>query len=151
MTCPVTGLTEEMFDNIPNMRSRFHKIRASSSRTTLIADDIFLAHTQTVILSLDLMVKVLYNPSKLKKKLLLVAKSHVGRNPPVGSDYFDPFADNFHFFMQSTLGLPEDDPEVQAWAKFLYVLSDLVRTEEVALAKQNKTTVHHNAPCCHIL
>ncbi|KAK3800678.1 hypothetical protein RRG08_003084 [Elysia crispata] len=180
-TCPVTGLTEEekqdlirawkkmigttpkdfknagislvlwMFDNIPNMRSRFTKFQANSSRTNLIADEMFLAHTQTVILALDSVIKLLDNPTKLKQKLTSVVKSHVGQNPPIGSEYFDPFAEKFHIFLQAALGVPRDDKEVKAWVKFLNALCSLVKLEEEAVKKAGKPATPSGAPCCSIL
>ncbi|RUS84056.1 hypothetical protein EGW08_008168 [Elysia chlorotica] len=181
MSCPVTGLTAEekqhletawkkmigttpkefktagitlvlwMFDNVPNMRMRFTKFDAKNSRTTLIADEMFLAHTQTVILALDSVLKLLDNPPKLQQKITTIVKAHVGQNPPIGSEYFDPFADKFHMFMEAALGLPEDDPEVQAWVKFLRALCQVVKAEEAELAKHHQPKKQRPRKCCSIL
>ena len=71
------------------MRSRFTKFSANSPRSDLVADEMFLAHTQSVILALDSTIKLLDNPPKLKQKLIGLVKSHVGQNPPIGSEYFE--------------------------------------------------------------
>ncbi|GFO11796.1 haemoglobin type 1 [Plakobranchus ocellatus] len=121
-----------MFDNIPNMRPRFSKFEAQQPRHSLVADEMFLAHTQSVIVALDQVVKLLDNPKKLKQTLSGLVRSHVQRVPPIGSTYFVPFASSFHIFAEAALGVPEDHPEVQAWVKFLHALADMVKAEEVA-------------------
>ncbi|GFS20742.1 haemoglobin type 1 [Elysia marginata] len=140
-----------MFDNIPNMRGRFTKFQANNTRSNLVADEMFLAHTQSVILAIDSIIKMLDNPSKLKVKLQSLVKSHVGQTPPIGSEYFEPFAARFHVFLVAALGVPEDSDEVAAWTKFLYALCSLVKVEEDAQRKVAKATAQQGAPCCWIL
>lgn len=181
MPCPVTGLTSDekrdlehswrlligttprefkgaginlvlwMFDNIPNMRARFGKFQASSARTNLVADEMFLAHTQSVIITIDTLIKLLDEPRKLKSKMQAVVKSHISQHPPIGADYFEPFAARFHIYLGSALGARPHKDDVQAWEKFLYVLADMVRVEEEKQKRISKGHAHHGAPCCCIL
>lgn len=183
MTCPVTGLTEEekqhlkdswklmagntpqdaqeaginlllwMFDNIPNMRPRFNKFDASSPRTSLIADEMFLAHTQNVVVAVDTLVKLLDDPQKLEQKLQSTVKSHVHQDPPIGATYFEVFAEKFHIFLKAALGVTHESEEAKAWEKFLYALASLIKAEEEKLEAQKQAEVKKSKGkgCCIIL
>ncbi|GFN79992.1 haemoglobin type 2 [Plakobranchus ocellatus] len=138
-----------MFDNVPNVRQRFTKVKADQEKSSLIADEMFLAHSHAVILALDQAIGLLDDPTKLKMKMTTLVKMHVHQNPPIGSEYFEPFASSSHTFAMVILGLPEDHPEVQAWVKFLYAFRNMVKAEEDALGGEAATEKART--CCTIL
>ncbi|CAL1528706.1 unnamed protein product [Lymnaea stagnalis] len=129
------------------MRKRFHKFPASSAASVLKVDKEFLRHSRKVIVELDEMVKVLNAPDVLKSRALKLARRHLDLDPPIGSQFFDPFYEKFHVFIETSLDLPPEHEEVQLWTSFLSFIIAVLKVEEA----KHRTKPSDSDICCILL
>ncbi|KAK3800679.1 hypothetical protein RRG08_003085 [Elysia crispata] len=157
--CPVTGLTEEeqvalnkswkimtgktaesfkaagvnmllwMFDNVPGVKNQFTGAFTNSKSTSLVGDEMFLAHVQSIMLALDTIIINLANPTKTEQKLLNLAVVHLKQKPPIGTEYFKPFAEHYHEYVEDTLHLNSTHKAVRAWKKLFVSMNDFILSQ----------------------
>jgi len=133
-----------MFDNIPNMRSLFPFGKKADD--ILKRDEVFLGHTQRVILSVDTCIRALDEPETLVAMVKKIAESHVTKKPPVTPAYFLAFRDNFHLFLNIAIDVNEKSDEARLWKALLGIIADLVVAADNALPKDQK-----KKGCCEII
>ncbi|XP_059165577.1 uncharacterized protein LOC131948087 [Physella acuta] len=119
-----------MMSDINGMRE-FFKMFKNMPLDQMAQDERFVNHSHAIVISLQELVNLLGQPSRLEIKLLDLITFHVDRRVnPVSISYFEQFRDKFHLFIVPKLKVDENGEEVRAWRKLFNTIVEMGKSLE---------------------
>nr|KAI8732975.1 hemoglobin type 2; partial [Biomphalaria glabrata] len=125
------GLSEAMFDNVPNMRERFTKFNARESDDALKSNAEFQKQVDVIIGGFETLINNLNDPALLQDRLENLAEAHLNKKPAIGNSYFVPLQKKINLFIETALGVSSDSEEAKAWSNLVGALNRVIKDHAV--------------------
>ncbi|KAH9512948.1 hypothetical protein Btru_037131, partial [Bulinus truncatus] len=120
-----------MLDNVPNMRDQFTKFDAHQSNDALKKDAEFVKQVNNILRGFESIINNLNRPGQLQAALEALSEFHLGRQPRIGLEFFEPLQKYIHLYIEKTLGAATGSDESKAWTNLVAALNKVIRDSAI--------------------